>query len=269
METKIVNSKWEDYLPTLEAESIDLIYTDPPYGMEYRSNIPGSKQWNKSRKSKSKFARPVIGDLKDEFDKIDFSLFFKECFRVLKPNRYMFVHANEEFYAEKHKNFIEAGFKKKGTIIWNKKVSFGGDLKGSMQNNWEPIYYWSKGKPKLNEISINGKVKKRISETREWVFTVNRKHHVGHPTQKPIVLARQIISIACPNGGLVLDPFAGSGTAGVACIQTERNSILVECDNAYCEIMEKRKRAEERTVFHELNQTVKDNFSSQKNIDKP
>ena len=139
----------------------------------------------------------------------------------------------------------------------DKGSAIGGDLRGAMKRNWEPIPYWAKGKPKLNRIQVDGKVKERISETDEWKFTIKKSEHVGHPTQKPLGLARRIISIACPNGGMVLDPFAGSGTAGMASYQTGRSAICLECDEVFYEILKARYEKIKSEVFPpNYNETV-------------
>ena len=61
-----------------------------------------------------------------------------------------------------------------------------------------------------------------------------------HPTQKPMVLMRRILLDYTNEGDTILDPFMGSGTTGVACVQTGRNFIGIEIDRTYFEIAKKR-----------------------------
>jgi len=62
-----------------------------------------------------------------------------------------------------------------------------------------------------------------------------------HPTQKPIELMRWCLDVLrVPEGATVLDPFCGSGTTGVACVQTGRNFIGIELDAGYCDIARRR-----------------------------
>lgn len=254
---EIVHSRWEDYLPKMGDGVVDLIYTDPPYGKAYRSNIPGSKEWNKSGESKSRFKDHIKGDVAEEFAQIDWGLFFAECHRVLRDDRYLFLHCSMELFSVTADHLGRAGFKYKGALVWDKKVSFGGDLTGAMQRNWEPVAYWAKGNPKLNRIKVNGVIKDRISETREWGFSIKRAEYVGHPTQKPLGLARRIISIACPQGGVVFDPFAGSGTAGIASMECGRESICVEWDMVFYEKMKKRhEKVISGMIIPDYNETV-------------
>jgi site-specific DNA-methyltransferase (adenine-specific) len=81
-----------------------------------------------------------------------------------------------------------------------------------------------------------------------WIsnMTVSTDEQV-HPTQKPLWLLRRIIKTSCPPSGVVLDPFMGSGTTGVACEVLNRTFIGFEMDKTYFEIAEKRIR-EQKSV---------------------
>jgi len=61
-----------------------------------------------------------------------------------------------------------------------------------------------------------------------------------HPTVKPIKLMQYLVRLVTPKGGTVLDPFAGSGTTGIAAVMSERNYIMIEREKEYFEIMEAR-----------------------------
>lgn len=93
---------------------------------------------------------------------------------------------------------------------------------------WQPFYVWGKfeglGRDVIQMAANFG------SDTKKNV----------HPCQKPLPLMRELVSCACEENGTVLDPFAGSGTTGVACVQTGRNFIGFEIDPHYCEIARKR-----------------------------
>lgn len=72
-----------------------------------------------------------------------------------------------------------------------------------------------------------------------------------HPTVKPNALMRWLVRLVCPQGGTVLDPFMGSGSTGVACVQEGMRFVGIDMDEHYCEIAEKRIGAEPETVFAE------------------
>jgi site-specific DNA-methyltransferase (adenine-specific) len=62
----------------------------------------------------------------------------------------------------------------------------------------------------------------------------------AHPTEKPGAILRPLIEYACPPGGLVLDPFAGSGSTAVAARLSGRRTVLIEADERYCEVIARR-----------------------------
>jgi site-specific DNA-methyltransferase (adenine-specific) len=69
-----------------------------------------------------------------------------------------------------------------------------------------------------------------------YTHCVNVGRHGGHPTEKPVPLMREILSDFTQRGQIVLDPFMGSGTTGIACIKTGRKFIGIEKDPAYFDV---------------------------------
>lgn len=61
-----------------------------------------------------------------------------------------------------------------------------------------------------------------------------------HPTEKPTGILEPLITYACPTGGTVLDPFAGSGSTAVAAVSTGRRAVLIEANERYCEVAARR-----------------------------
>lgn len=244
MGNKIICGKWENEFPKLDDESVDLILTDPPYGLGYISNIPGDTRWCQSGESESRFEKTLAGDDPEAYAEINWEEFFIQCERVLKPDSYCVLHCTIPFIGQKWNDFTHAGLKYKGTVAWNKQFAIGGDLRGAAKRDWEPILYLAKGKPKLNPLMVSRKGKlverKRISEIEDWVITLPGSEKIGHPTQKPLELEGQFIRWMTQPGDTVLDPFAGSGTTLVASKLQGRNSIGFELNKEFCEKTQKR-----------------------------
>ena len=68
----------------------------------------------------------------------------------------------------------------------------------------------------------------------------NPKHQNNHPTVKPLELMRYLVRLVTPKGGIVLDPFMGSGTTGIACKELGFEFIGIEMNEEYCEIAKAR-----------------------------
>ena len=79
-----------------------------------------------------------------------------------------------------------------------------------------------------------------VPYTDVWDFATVQAYPAKHPCEKPIEMMRHIVLASSRDGGVVLDPFMGSGTTGVACVQTGRRFIGIELDEAYFEIAKQR-----------------------------
>jgi len=112
------------------------------------------------------------------------------------------------------------------TLCWHKPFSVSHGAFGF--SNWEPVLIY--GKTGKNE---------RQSDYFQATF-VHDKEAAGHPCPKPIKWGVEIIRITSKGNVTIFDPFMGSGTTGVACVQTGRNFIGCEIDPGYFKIAEKR-----------------------------
>lgn len=230
-ESKFDFGKWEDLLPVLKDKSFDLVYSDPPFGMEYLSQIPGHGNWCKSGFSTSKFEKKILNDKKDGVAWKDFAV---HSYRLLKDNRFLFLHCNLEVVYRHIHWFEEAGFNIKGQVIWDKSFSIGGDLKAAMKRDWEPIVYMAKGKPQFNPIEVMREKKmvlrKRISEIDDWQFQLLDKEKLGFPTQKPLALCTQVVLLTTKPDEWVLDPFTGSGSIPLSAKLCGRHFYACDAD---------------------------------------
>jgi site-specific DNA-methyltransferase (adenine-specific) len=189
-------------LRALPDASIDLIITDPPYESLEKHRSVGTTTRLKNSKASSNQWFEIFPDSR-------FPELFAEVFRVLKPNRhfYMFCDATTMFVA---KPLAEAaGFKFWKPIVWD-KVAIG--MGYHYRARYEFILFFEKGKRKLNNLGTPD------------ILTCKRVHR-GYPTEKPVPIAETLITQSTEPGERVLDPFAGSGTVGVAAILHGRHFI--------------------------------------------
>jgi len=212
-ENKIILGDCREILRRMPAESVDLLLTDPPYGMRYRSSA-GS--------------RLIVGD----DDLSWFRPFICEAFRVLKPNTHAYLFCNEYGLATFRTEMAAAGFKVKRLLVWVKDQHTAGDLPGDYANRTEYLLFGHKGRRLLNgHRDTNVLFFKRVGRRRD------------HPTEKPEAMLRYLIEKSSTLGELVLDPFAGSGTTCKASKDLGRRYLGIEIDPRYGEIAQRRMRA--------------------------
>ncbi len=190
-------------------ETVDLILTDPPYAIAYKSN----------RRVKNPKFKHLANDNKSDW----IPRFAKEAYRVLKNNRHFYCFCRHDTYPEFVAAIQDAGFKLKRTLIWVKNNHGSGDLKGDYAPQDEWVIYAHKGRRVLNG--------KRASNV---IFTpkVSSKN-LTHSTEKPVELLKFLVQKSTKKGELVLDPFAGSGSTLHAAIELERSYCIIELSPNY------------------------------------
>lgn len=223
---KIYNGDCIVGMQSLSSCSIDLVVTDPPYLMNYRTN---------RRKDKShKYCKEIAGD--NDFGLI--KAYVKECYRVLKDDSamYMFCNANQiAFFINTTK---EAGFKLKNIIVWVKDEHTSGDLKAAFGCQYEFILLLNKGRKFFKGHRI----------TDVWKFDRVFWRRKLHQNQKPIDLLEQCIKYHSDEDDVVLDGFMGSGSTAIAARNLGRNFIGWEIDKEYYDVAIERLRTEEATM---------------------
>lgn len=199
-----------DVLRQLPAESIDLIVTDPPYGIGlYKEGAPMSS---------SKFAEAQGAgygdDPKEIMDMLDET--FMHAARCLKKDghAYVFFHMTryEPIYLMLRKHF---GTCEATPLIWIKQTTGIGDPNRAWVYSYEPCFWVNRGR---------GLVKPQPFNTLKY-DTVSKKIH---SVEKPVALMRHLIEASGVTGELILDPFAGSGSTLVAAAQLGMRFIGVE-----------------------------------------
>jgi DNA modification methylase/ParB-like chromosome segregation protein Spo0J len=219
-------------IKNLLSESVDLICIDPPYNMD-------KAEWDS------------YGSGKEFADWCE--TWLTDCFRVLKPTGSIYVFGINRMLSHIQHRMDSIGFHYRNWITWDTIQGAGGGL---WVNRHEDILYFSKT-DKTFEDSESVKLERSEENVREykgvsyefkspsnvWRFPcVDNKNadRTDHPTQKPVELIERIIKASCPDDGLVLDLFMGSGTTGVAAIKTKRRCIGFEMNPLYIQIAENR-----------------------------
>ena len=200
-------------------ENADLVFTDPPYNVDY------------SGRGKNNLGNIKNDNMKDE-EFSDFCRGFFGCFHAkMKPLSSIYVCHPDSQSAPKivfETTFAEY-FKKSSTIIWMKQSAGMGWQDYRVQH--EPILYgWKEGKGKHYFIPDR-------SKTTIWKFNRDSQATYVHPTQKPVVLSEEAILNSSKGLDIVLDLFGGSGSTLIACEKTNRKARLMELDPKYVDVI--------------------------------
>lgn len=202
-------------LPTLPSESVDAVITDPPYGMSYQSS------WRIDKTSR--FAK-IAGD------DAPFVWFLPEAVRILRDGGILLCFCRWDSAEAFHMAIQWAGLKVRGQLVWDRIGHGMGDLTSSPAPQHDIIWFATKGKYRFP----GGRPKSVLRHQR--LAGVN----LTHPNEKPEDLMTDLVLSYTSPGQIVLDPFCGSGTTGVAAVRNGRAFIGVELDPAYCEIAKQR-----------------------------
>lgn len=194
-----------------EGVKVDCILTDPPYGMGFQSNY---------RKQK-------YDKIKNDKELSWVEEFAEKAYTLAKDNTAHYVFCS--FHKiDIFKQAFEKYFKIKSILVWEKNNTSMGDLKADFAPKVEFILFLQKGRR-----FINGKRDPNI-------FKFARTGNKHHPTEKPVDLIEYLLEKFTDEGQLIIDPFMGSGTTGVACVNTNRRFIGIELDPNYFQIAQQR-----------------------------
>jgi len=203
-----------EFMKTLPGRCIDLVLTDPPYGIDYQSNM---------RVMSKKFDKLVNDNNSSRLET------YKEFYRILNDDCVAVIFCSFKNYAEDY-NKIAEFFDIKNVIVWDKGGGGIGDLTHSLLTDYELAIVAHKGM-----CEIRGKRDGSV-----WSEGKVNPNTMLHPTEKPLGIIKRIIDKFSDEGDTILDPFLGSGTTAVACKQLKRNYIGVEISKEYCKIAQER-----------------------------
>ena len=214
----LYNGDCLELMKDISDNSVDMILTDIPYGVVNRSDN-GLRNLNKEKA--------------DVFD-LDMKEVLEEFYRISRGQIVVFC-GKEQF-----SNIYEFFANQKGTtrpIIWHK--SNPSPMNGQyvyLSGVELAVWFKPKGRNVFN------------AHCKNTVFKHSNGSRKIHPTQKNVNLFEELITDNTNENEIVFDPFMGSGTTGVACLNTNRNFIGIELDDKYFNI------AKERIEKHRINQ---------------
>ena len=227
----LLNGNCLELLKNLPNKSVDMIFADPPYNLSGKNHITCVN----GRKVK---CDKGVWDMVTDIDKFNYD-WIKECMRVLKDDGTIWISGTLH-------NLPSVGFllKKMGYWIINDIVWFKPNAPPQLQPNrlapsTEMIWLASKTK----KYYFDYQKAKEINEGKQmrnlWIINAQR-HITKHPTEKPEKLLERIILLGSKEGGIILDPFMGSGTTGAVAKKLNRNFIGIELDDDFFEIAKNR-----------------------------
>lgn len=222
------NKSCFDFLPSIDSKSIDLILIDPPYEISRETNFQNGELTGTDT---DRFRISMdFGDWDKNFTNLE--EVFKQGYRILKDGGTM-ICFYDLWKIETIKRYYENNkFKQIRFIEWLKTNPVPINSKINYLSNAREIAILGikKSKPTFNSSYDNGLYQYPIC------------HDKGrfHPTQKPLELIKELIIKHSNEGDIVLDCFSGSGTTGVAAIQTKRQFIGCEINPEYYEQSKKR-----------------------------
>lgn len=220
-----------EVLPQLEPRSVDLVLADPPYGETSLAWDARVRGW-----------LPLLPPL-------------------MKPSASLWCFGSMRFFMAEAEAF--AGWKQAQDIVWEKHNGSGFRADRFKRVHEHVVQFYRSAWPDVyrevqhtNEDTIKGGKKR---DAQHWkntlaplplgigkkltrsVIAVRSCHgYAQHPTQKPVGIIEPLVGYSCPPGGLILDPFMGSGTTLVVAAQSGRRAIGCEIEERYCEIAAKR-----------------------------
>jgi len=259
---------------SLPAESIDLIFADPPYNLQLRGDL--------SRPDNSKV--DAVDDHWDQFssfaayDKFT-SEWLKAARRLLKPNGAIWVIGSYHNIFRVGATLQNQGFWILNDVVWRKSNPMP-NFRGMRLTNAHETMIWA-SKTEGGKYTFNYEALKALNEgvqmRSDWVLPICTGHErlkdengdKAHPTQKPESLLHRVLVGATNPGDVVLDPFFGTGTTGAVAKMLGRDFIGIEREAKYRKVAEKRlsnirkfdrealqvstsKRAEPRVPFGQL-----------------
>ncbi len=227
-------------LEKMKPECVDMIFADPPY---FLSNGGITCSGGKAVcVNKGKWDHVDSFEEKHEFNRN----WIRLCRRVLKPNGTIWVSGTLHNIYSVGAALEQEGFKILNNITWQKTNPPPNLTCRYFTHSTETIL-WARKNDSESKHYFNYELMKEINSNKQmkdvWsgpITSAKEKMYGKHPTQKPIYLLERIILASTKKGDVVLDPFCGSSTTGVACKINQRNYIGIDNNRDFIELSKER-----------------------------
>lgn len=220
-------------LPTLADGGVDAVLTDPPYSSG--GQTLSARQADPARKYQSGGTKraypPMLGDARDQRSwTLWCALWLSECWRIARDGAPLMVFSDWRQLPALTDAVQAAGWSWRGVLAWDKQNAR--PQPGRFRQQCEFVVFASKGR-------FAARARGCLPGVYTHPVVATQKVHL---TSKPVPLIEDLLAITAP-GDAVLDPFAGGGSVGEACIRTGRGYIGVELSREYFDISCDRLRA--------------------------
>lgn len=255
-----------EVLRNLPDGSVDLIYTDPPFGTGKRRRLDTIRTGNGDGIRRGfggrEYPFEVVGSMEYR-DDLPFEQYLgfiearlREMHRVLKPDGSLYLHLDHHavHYVRVMLDVIFGADRFLNEVIW--AYDYGGRHRDRWPRKHDTILWYAKGdrwtfnRDDIDRIPYMApglvgpeKAARGKLPTDVWWMTIvptSGAERTGYPTQKPLALARRIVAASSNAGDLVADFFCGSGTVGVAARELGREYLLVDINPEAIEIAARR-----------------------------
>lgn len=211
------SSKTDIVQKLISDTSVNLILTDPPYGVAYVESKQGLVQVSAGNK--------VIANDQNQTDE-EYLAFSKAWLETVKPylakKNSVYIFNSDKMLFALRDAMLQSGYRFTQLLIWIKQQQVLGRMDYLPQH--ELIAYGWSGTHKFHK-----------SQDKSVLFCPKPRKSKLHPTMKPVSLIRRLILNSSALRDFVYDPFGGSGTTLIACEQTKRSCLMIELDPDYCQ----------------------------------
>jgi len=229
-----------DILQATKERSVDVIFADPPYFLS--GNGTTCKGGKRVSVKKGEWDEP-----KTPGQMFQFNLeWLQYCHDILKETGTIWVCGSMHNISSVGFAMQKIGYHSLNHVTWEKPAPPPNLGRKCLTHSHETII-WARKRPKSKHFFNYEKSRSYTGKQMKDVWTISRakKHEMKygkHPTQKPVELLQRILSVSCPDKGVVLDPFQGMGTTGKAAMMEDRQLIYYGIDKDPLWVERARKR---------------------------